>query len=83
MNFITKYIDPFYFISALAVGLLLCYLIAPTPEVIIKYPTPDTADDLIYKDDSDNCYKFESTEVECPANVSKIHKIPVQVSLKA
>lgn len=82
MNLITKYIDPFYFLIALCIGLFLCYLIAPTPEVIIKYPTPDTADELVFRDDSDNCYQFETTEVQCPADASKIHKIPVQVHSK-
>ena len=37
-----------------------------TPEVIIKYPTPENADDLIFEDDSDNCYKFKTQEVKCP-----------------
>ena len=79
MNILTC-IEPFYFIVALAVGLLLCYLITPTPDVIIKYPTPENAGKTIYTDDAENCFKFVSTEVPCPSTKKDIHKIPMTVA---
>ena len=72
-------IEPLYFILALAVGLFLCYLITPTPDVIVKFPTPENAGHTIYKDDAENCFKFVSTEVPCP-DKKKIHKIPVKMT---
>ena len=30
----------------------------PEPDVIIKYPTPENAHNLTFRDDADNCYKF-------------------------
>lgn len=72
-------IEPVYFITALAVGLFLCYLITPTPDVVVKYPTPENAGSIVYKDDADNCFKFTSKEVSCPADKKTIHKIPVHV----
>ena len=70
-------IDTFWFLISLAVGLFLVYCTTPQPEVIIKYPTPENAHELIFKDDSNNCYKFNTKEVKCPKK-GKIHKIPIQ-----
>jgi|TARA_B100000242_G_scaffold294307_1_gene276229 hypothetical protein len=72
-----KHIDAKWFFLSLAVGLFIVYCSTPTPEVIIKYPTPENADDLIFEDDSDNCYKFKTQEVKCPTK-NKINQIPIQ-----
>jgi len=77
-----KYFDPFYFFIALFLGLFMCYVTSPTPEVIVQYPTPENADKMVYKDDTGNCYKFESSEVKCPKNKKDIHKIPINVKKK-
>jgi len=65
-------INVYYFITSLAIGLLLAYLLTPQPEVIIKYPTPDNAGKIIYKDVNDVCYKYKANEVVCPSDKSKI-----------
>ena len=70
-------INPKWFFLSLAVGLLIVYCSTPSPEIIIKYPTPENADDLIFNDDSDNCYKFKTVEVSCPSK-DKINEIPIQ-----
>jgi hypothetical protein len=54
------------------VGLFLVYIITPTPELIIKYPTPENAKELVFEDDSQNCYKFYTQEVPCPQNPEEI-----------
>lgn len=59
-------IVPIYFWSALFVGMLLTYVTAPKPHVIIKTPTPDNAGQITYIDDNDVCYKYEKKEVICP-----------------
>ena len=64
--------DPYYFIISFAIGLFMAYLFTPTPEVIIRYPTPENAGKIIYKDDNDVCYKYKASEVQCPKDKSKI-----------
>mgnify|MGYP001031692027 CR=1 FL=1 len=75
--FLINRIYPLYFFISLFIGLLLTYSTAPTPDIVITYPTPETADKLIYKDKANNCFKFISEQVNCPSDISKIKKIPI------
>jgi hypothetical protein len=76
--FIFSHIIPFYFLSALFAGLLYVYITTPLPDIIVKYPTPDTSPKMIFEDDADNCYKFNTVEVSCPSDKSQINEIPIQ-----
>ena len=44
---------------------------------IFKHPTPENVDDIIYKDESENCYKYEVDEVKCPANNLGVKEHPI------
>ena len=77
LNF-SHFFDPVYFFVALFVGLFYTYLTTPMPEIIIKYPTPENAGKIIYKDRADVCYKYKVKEVACPADQSKIKKLDIQ-----
>ena len=59
--FILDNIQPFWFLLSLFIGLFLVYIITPTPEIIIKYPTPENANESIFDDDSNNCGSFYFT----------------------
>lgn len=76
--FLIDKIEPLYFFISLFIGLFITYTFTPDPEVIIKFPTPENAGKIIYKDNSDNCFKFKSNEVKCPSDNSKIKSIPIQ-----
>lgn len=65
-------IDPMAFFVAFCIGLFLVYITTPTPELIVKYPTPETADSLIYTDMADNCYKYKATEAPCNKDAKSI-----------
>ena len=39
------------FIISFCIGILLVYLLTPIPKIIIRYPTPENAGKIIYKDD--------------------------------
>ncbi len=81
---ISEYFDLFYFILAFAIGMLIVYMTTPVPEVVYKYPTPENAGMVIYQDDTENCYKYDSEEVECPDKEKEIHVVPIQqVDLEA
>lgn len=69
-------LNPFAFFLAFCVGLFLCYVTAPKPTVLIKYPTPETSGLLTFMDDASNCYKFKTTQVKCPKDKSLIKEIP-------
>lgn len=74
----SDYFDPLYFFIALFIGLFYTYLTTPMPEVIIKYPTPENAGKIIYKDKADVCYKYVAKEVSCPADKTQIKKLDIQ-----
>ena len=60
-----------FFIS-LCVGLFFVYIFSKQPEIILKYPTPETEDKLIYQDKNDVCYKYKSREVKCNKDAKNI-----------
>jgi hypothetical protein len=71
----TDFIDPNAFFISLAIGLLIFYIIAPQKRIVIKYPNPENAGKVVYKDESDNCFKFKAEEVKCPSDKSKIKDV--------
>jgi hypothetical protein len=78
MYMFLKYISVKVFIASLCIGLLFAYLSSPPPTIIHVYPTPDNVDTMEYIDKAKNCFKFEATEVKCPAKSSLIKPIPIQ-----
>lgn len=73
-----KYINFPVFLVSLAIGILFVYLFQPELNVIYVYPTPDNQNKILYKDKTDNCFKFNAEEVECPDDTNKIKNIPIQ-----
>lgn len=60
-----NYFDLRYFFGAFFIGIFLVYVMTPTPEVILRYPTPQNAGKVVYQDSADMCYKYTSVEVPC------------------
>ena len=75
--FIIDNIQPFWFFLSLCLGLFYVYITTPTPEIIMKYPTPENANESIFDDDSNNCYKFVTHEVDCKT-AKEVNEIPIQ-----
>ena len=69
-------LNPIAFFLAFCIGLSICYIMAPKPTVLVKYPTPETSGLLTFIDDASNCYKFKTKEVKCPKDKSLIKEIP-------
>jgi hypothetical protein len=76
--FILDYIDPFFFLLALCVGLFYTYITAPQPQVVVKYPTPFNAGKITYVDQNDVCYKYQIKKVQCPNDKSLIKHYELQ-----
>lgn len=66
------------FLISFAIGLFLIYIYGPEMKTIYIYPTPENVDKIIFKDHADNCFQFDSYDVECPKNISLINEIPIQ-----
>jgi len=75
--FLDKFINPFVFIVAFAISILIVYMFHPEPTIVYKYPNPDNAGKYTYQDNNKNCYKYESTEVKCPSDPSLILEHPI------
>ena len=73
-----KFINVPLFITSLAIGLFVVYISMPPTQITYVYPNTDNEDKILYNDKADNCFKFESHEVECPQDVSKIRSYQVQ-----
>ena len=71
----TDFIDTNAFFLSLAIGLLIFYIIAPQKRIVIKYPNPENAGKIVYKDTNENCFKFKAEEVNCPKDKSEIKDI--------
>ena len=68
---------PIFFVS-LAIGLFFVYILGPDTKSVYIYPSPDNIDKILFKDDANNCFKYEPEEVTCPKDESKIANVPVQ-----
>ena len=72
-----KQIKPLYFFASLAIGLFLVYMFHPTPEVVVKFPSPYNAGKVTYHDNHDSCYQYKANMVECPADRSRVKSQPL------
>ena len=57
-------------------GLLICYVTQPAPKMVVKFPSPNNADKVQYKD-NDSCFKIHAEKVECPIDKTLIKPQPV------
>ena len=53
-----KFLNVPVFIIALSIGLFLSYVINPNTNTIYVYPNPDTENNVLFKDQSDTCFKY-------------------------
>lgn len=70
---------PLHFFAAFAIGLLVSYMMTPAPKVVVKFPSPYNAGSVVYKDDADNCFKFNAKKVSCADNRAAIRPQPLTV----
>lgn len=75
-----NYISIPVFIISFAIGLFFVYVLGPEMKKILIYPSPENVDNVLFKDNADNCFYFKPVEVSCPSDESKITSIPIQAS---
>lgn len=64
-------------IAGLIIGIIAIIFIKPQQSVVYKYPTPDTANKLTYKDKNGICYKYSVTQVDCDKNETRLKDFPL------
>ncbi len=70
-------IDPFYFFVAFGVGIMIVYISTPPPEIVLKFPSPYNAGQVLYRDKANSCYRYKAEDVACPRDKSKIRPQPI------
>ena len=67
----------FPLLVSFAFGIFLVYVLKPAPLIIYKFPNLENAGKLIYKDRNGTCFVYETNEVDCNANESRIKAFPL------
>lgn len=75
---ILDYISLPVFLISLAVGLFVVYILGPEETIVYMYPTPKNVRKMLFKDKTDECFKYVPTEVECPSDKSLIQEAKMQ-----
>lgn len=73
-----NYISIPIFLVSFAVGLFFVYILGPEMKKIYVYPSPETVNNVLFKDKADNCFYFKEEVVECPSDESLLSTIPIQ-----
>lgn len=72
-----KHIRLIPLIIGIIFGIIGIYFVKPEQNIIYKYPTPENAGKLTYKDKNGLCYKYSAKEVNCDANESRLKDYPI------
>ena len=70
-----------YLVASFAIGLAIMMLTVPKPKLVVKFPSPDTADTHVYKGAGGTCFKIAADEEECPASGKHVRSQPVSTDV--
>lgn len=70
------------FLLAFAVGLLVCYVMTPPPEVVVKFPSPYNAGKVVYKDKAGTCFAYKADKSTCPKDKGAVKPQPIMEDFK-
>ena len=66
-------------VAGIVGGFILLRLFAIDRPIFYKWPSPENAGKVHYKDKNGACYEYTSDTVDCNANKDKIKPYPLQV----
>ncbi len=58
-------LNPLAFVLSLGVGMLVVYMLAKPPKIVIEFPTPASAGNVVYRDGQKGCYVYVSEAARC------------------
>lgn len=58
-------LNVFALIISFCIGILYVYISSPTPNIVVKFPSPYNAGKILYKNNSNECYKYQYDKVNC------------------
>ena len=73
-----KYVSVPVFLVSFAVGVFVSYILDTERKKVYVYPTPQNQDSVQYKDPTDQCFRVDMVETDCPMNPLSIKHIPMQ-----
>ena len=73
-----KFISIPIFLTSLALGLFVAYISSTPSQVVYVYPNTENQRKISFQDNAENCFHFQSKEVNCPTDVSKIRSYEIQ-----
>lgn len=74
-----KHIQLIPLLSGLVIGVIAILYVKPEQKINYKYPTPQNAKDMIYKDKNGICFQYIPNEVNCDKNESKLKDFPISL----
>ena len=72
-----NHIRIFPLILGIIVGIIAILFVKPQQNITYKYPTPESAGKVVYKDKNGICYKYSATPVDCDKNESRLKDFPL------
>ncbi len=72
-----KHIKIIPLIIGLVIGVVGIMVIKPIQNITYKYPNPENAGKIIYKDKNGTCYVYNAKEVDCDKNESRLKDYPI------
>jgi len=64
-------------VFGIIVGIVGILFVKPIENIIYKYPTPENAGKIVYKDKNGICYTYQSQQVDCDKNESRMKDFPL------
>lgn len=58
-------INLYLFIQSFCIGIFFVYIVTPKKKIIHKFPSPNNVDSLVYSNNDNTCYKYETEEINC------------------
>lgn len=64
-------------IAGIVIGIIAFLFVKPQQNVVYKYPTPESAGKVVYKDKNGICYQYKAEAVDCDKNESRMKEFPL------
>jgi hypothetical protein len=72
-----KHIRMIPLIAGIVIGIIAFLFVKPQQNVVYKYPTPESAGKVVYKDKNGICYQYKADVVDCDKNESRMKEFPL------